>query len=51
MLDSKSQWFTIRALCGGVAEWSNAPVLKTDEGEKPTESSNLSSSATLFVQV
>jgi hypothetical protein len=20
---------------GGVAEWSNAPVLKTDEGESP----------------
>ena len=23
------------ALVGGVAEWSNAPVLKTDEGESP----------------
>jgi hypothetical protein len=22
-------------LVGGVAEWSNAPVLKTDEGESP----------------
>ena len=32
MLDSKSQWFNIRALCGGVAEWSNATVLKTVVG-------------------
>ena len=23
------------AVVGGVAEWSNAPVLKTDEGESP----------------
>ena len=25
----------MKALVGGVAEWSNAPVLKTDEGESP----------------
>ena len=25
----------MKAFVGGVAEWSNAPVLKTDEGESP----------------
>ncbi len=34
-------------LHGGVAEWSNAPVLKTGVGQKPTVGSNPTSSATV----
>ncbi len=35
----------MRGLCGEVAEWPKAPVLKTGEGLYPSKSSNLFFSA------